>query len=202
MGFPSWCLPKECSTEDATSALWERLAHLLNHSLLGQHPERDERDKEWPEGSLARDNAGKPICNGESFLVFWSGAGDLECMANDLKFPHHQSNRPCWLCQADRIEGSANAINDCRTCAPWKTTLIPCSRGYRQARDIASDIGHYWCQSFSFHGYILHTCHLGVDAWLVGAVIADIVENSGWRGNRDDRVARLWDMIQEEYRSM
>ena len=55
---------------------------------------------------------------------------------------------------------------------------------------------------FLFHGDVQHTMHLGVDAWLSGAILADLVLNGGWAGTRDERASLLWGLAQTEYKKL
>ena len=159
--FPLWALPKGCDTPEATRALWSRIVHLFNAGYRGFHPEMDENDDHWDAGTSQATYAGKPLCNGEYFLVMWSGAGDLEYLANDLHFPHHASYHPCWLCQASRHPDTTSPITDVRANAAWKGRLIPANIGtatHPSDHLIFNIIG---CSRFCFHGDVQHTLHFG-----------------------------------------
>ena len=173
--------------------------YLFNAGYNGTHPAVDDNGKSWKAESASALRAGQPLCDGKYFLVFMNGAGDLEYLSNDLKFPHHASLHPCWLCAASRAAGTDAPITDCRVGAVWKERLVPHAVGaavHPSEHPIFTLTG---CTRFCFHGDLQHTYHLGVDGYFVGSVFSDIIENHGWPGSAEAKTEQLWDLVRLQY---
>ena len=109
---------------DTADALWEAYIHALNGAYLGKHNERDHLGNERPLGSHQRELAGKRLCDGRVRVVVYSLAGDMEYFANELLFPHFNSQSPCWFCPASRSPSSCHTVTDMAMAAGWKRALV------------------------------------------------------------------------------
>ena len=120
-------------------------------------------------------------------------------MGNVLKFAHHASNFPCWLCAVSRLDGSVNALNDCKKDAAWKRSLVPPLAGTLAKATEHPILSITGASRFSFTGDIQHSMNLGTDSYLAGAILGDIVLNAGWTGTKVERTQKLWQLIRDQY---
>ena len=126
--IPQFVLPKDSRNYnddpemDSARTLWNRLVHFLNGSYDGVHQHYDEDGNEWPEGSLQAERAGLILCEGRVRIVVFVMTGDLEYLANELKYPQFNSLKPGWFCPANRCSSNVNCLTDAKLDADWKTS--------------------------------------------------------------------------------
>ena len=114
--IPLMALPKHIRIEEAdvstSDNVWGACIHLLNACYDGVHPHTDHLGVDWPTNSHQSQLAGQEICQGNVRVVIWGIAGDLGFFGNELKFPKHGSNDPCWFCPASRRGEAPHSITD------------------------------------------------------------------------------------------
>jgi len=79
------------------------LSIFLTSGYEGRHPPAGLDDLPWQAGTIQQELADRGVFCGDNYrIVVWIGTGYLEYLSNELKFPHHNSNTPCWLCRGSR----------------------------------------------------------------------------------------------------
>ena len=177
---------------DSFGRIWLLIAHFFNAWFDGIHPSKDPWGEDWPEGSAEKHFAGKRI-SGNYFGVVWRVTGDLEYLTNELDLPGVMTDTPCWQCAANR---SDIPFTDTRPGARWRTTL------YHDAGPSPSPHPVFQIKGvtrFMCTGDLMHTSCLGVAAYVVGAVLWDIVRSAGFRGSIEERVATLWGYMEAAF---
>ena len=129
--LPCFSIPKAVRAggeDDCVIILWKMLAHFLNSAFKGAHPALDHESSSWPQGPL-RDAVGTQFCGDNYFFVLWSIQGDLEYLSNELKLPHFNGKKPCWLDEVSRVPGDPHPLTDCSLTASWKGTIVSTAEG-------------------------------------------------------------------------
>ena len=91
---------------------------------------------------------------------------------------------------------------DCRSDASWKSNLFS---AYHDTVNRPTDhpiMDISGASRCCFHGDIQHSMHMGVDSYLAAGVLGELVLNSSWGGNQDQRCARIWPMLQVQLDTM
>eukprot|EP00974_Lingulodinium_polyedra_P048351 4643826-Lingulodinium_polyedra.AAC.1 len=119
--FPCFAIPKAACTTLGTGhstkdELWKFVVEEMTKLF-------------WGLSGDGSSTAGKHVCDGRYKFVCWGLLGDLEYFSNELRFPHFNSNDPCWLCSASRNPGSAYPLTDMRPTASWKNTVLTAVTG-------------------------------------------------------------------------
>ena len=195
--IPGFILPKNARTEETADLLWRAYVHGINAAYHGVHSMVDMNREPWPETSPQAALAGQRLCDGQVRLVVWIVTGDLEFLANELRFPHFNSNDPCWLCPVSRRADAQFSITDYRVGAPWKQALAGDNEA--EVEPITSEHPIEDLKGFTrYHvpGDLMHTGCGGVCAWTAGGVLYELVFDGPFVGSLAERVKSLWNEIQ------
>ena len=203
--FLLFCLPKSIRVKaggdgpDSARTLWRVVVHLLNALFEGRHPTHDHTGAPWPARSRQAAQAGKDVGAGGFFAVVWNITGDLPFLAEDLGFPHFNSNAPCWLCGCNRSDAP---FTDVSSTAAWRSRLVSYIAGATQrlsAHPVWDLVGvTRWCAP----GDLMHTGCLGVLSWLLGAVLWELVYEGPFAGTLQQRLDALFAAIQRWYAAL
>lgn len=134
----------------------------------GVWPSKNHRGETYPEGSPERQRANTPLANG-FFCVLVGVKGDLDYYAKVLRLPWYTSLKPCALCDCDSAETS---WADFRPQAAWRNKVWT-----RVSWAAAFPDGHLLLRSAFSLGInsvccdLMHTKHMGTDAWFYGSVL-------------------------------
>ena len=130
--FLIWAVPCDCACipalhdgADTWYVLWKWASHSFNQFFYGELLPRDPFGLEWDKVILIQWRLGwlDPL---DPFGIVWIFAQDLEHAANDIGFPHFNSNSPCWFCRANRSNCS---VRDVGPNACWKRCIFPHQEG-------------------------------------------------------------------------
>ena len=180
---------------DSTTDLWQAIVHLLNALHSGTFPGQDHLGQPWPGGSKHAHLAGSAIAGGKFRAVVWNITGDLPFLAEELGFPHCNSNDPCWFCGCNRADAP---FTDVRQGAEWRRRLVPETHPLPclSTHPVWELAGFSrWCVL----GDLMHTGCLGVLEWFLGAVMWELVFDGPFAGSIADRLQTVWASIKRWY---
>ena len=194
--FPIWAVVKSASTLECRLTLWQETVHCFNSMFLGVHHSVDSYGAPVT-GEMAK-LAGTAICGGLKFVV-WICNPDLEYLSNELKYPHFNSNRPCWNCSVENFEGARLPMTDLSTTAGWLSTILtteesiccPCT-------DHPIGSLHGTCRHMA-PGDVMHSGDLGLLLSLLGGTCHELVYDGTFEGTEQARCGELWSLIQAKY---
>ncbi len=191
------CCTEEHHGVDTMAHFWSHIAHGFRALFDGVHPVADVRGLPWPRGSPQAELAGRPICDGRFRAVVWNIVADLEYAANELRLPHWNNVRPCWLCRAERSAGPLNVRNFALDAA-WRTTGRPCGCRAVPNHPVWTIPG---MSVFMHTGDWMHCVDLGVASYLCASAMQELVEPGGpfGRGTFESRVESLWRRLRHHY---
>ena len=182
--------------QDTEDTMWHVYQWDLNALWSGKHPPADHNGTPWPPNSAEASIAGTPLAGG-FFGVPWVFRGDLDYLANALGLEHYGSHTPCALCQADR---SQRPWADFRAGSAWKATVWS---------DTAWRVAHpqphrlfktLQCGVHTVQVDTLHCISLGVAQHIGGNVLRELLYTVLRTGSLQDRLQRVWHMVQRYYR--
>ena len=204
--IPGIVLPKHVrkrgGDHDTADELWRAYIHGLNAAYDGIHPAKNHLGRDWPIGSRQAKLAGTALCGGRVRVVVFTLTGDLEYFALELRYPHFNSVRPCWLCNVCRNDLDPCRLTDLSLNAEWKRNLVTA------AFDLFVPLtDHPIAQLRNFSrslspGDLMHTGPGGVLAWFLGAVLWELVYDGPWGGPVLVRLQALWEQIVFAYRAL
>ena len=184
--------------DDAVGILWSFVAHFLNAAFEGIHPVADPYGGDWAHGPLAQ-VAGEPFLDDRFFFVLWSITGDLEYLSNELRFPHFNSNSPCWFDQCGRSEGCPHPMTDVSLNASWKDTQVSAAEGCMvpiSEHPIFSIIG---ANRWMAPGDLMHSGDLGVCSYVSGSVLEELCDEAPGPCTESGKVWQVWLAIRSGY---
>lgn len=144
------------------------LCWSLNCLFLGTWPSEDHTGTPYPAGTLAHKRAGQPLANG-FFAVLMCVKGDLDYYGKVLKLPWYSSLSPCAFCPCNT---TTMPWNDFGASAAWRSNVWN-NVTWAAARPARHQLflGEFSCGILSVCADLLHTKHLGTDAWFYGSVL-------------------------------
>lgn len=154
--LPSDLLEHPAAVDD----FFRRLRWSLNCLAEGTWPRSDHRGVDFPEGSVDRRRAGRPLASG-FYAVILCVKGDLDFVSKSLKGPNASSAAPCALCECDM---SDRPFWDLSPEAAWRRTT----------RDLQSPCPLF-ASDLTLQHLVpdwMHSKHLGTDAYAAGSVLA------------------------------
>ena len=178
---------------DTWAMIWKHLAHSFLAGYTGIFPAVDPDGSAWPEGSQQSALAGQEIAGGEFFIVVWIIAADCEYASNELKAQHHNGFQCCPWCPA-----TLDNFRDLREASTWRPNIYTLdSRPALPAHPLWSLPG---MTIWNYPGDFMHTFHLGVDLYLHGGTMRDLLEPGVYfHGNEQRRFDQLFAMVESAY---
>jgi hypothetical protein len=171
------------------------LAWSLLHLALGVHPSKQPNGQPFKE-KFRRKLAGTPLpCRGLLAEV----RADWQWLKQCLHIPAWNESRGiCFLCKA-----SLENYKDLSDTAPWRSQPLSPAAFHHAAALQGAPV----CPLFHLPGCDvsiisldwLHNCDSGVCADLAGNALLEVVDSYG-QGNRKERCAAVWQLLQDLYR--
>ena len=166
--FPLCAVPKDVAVkkynahQSTMDIIWTEIVHLFNAGYKGRHPDVDSTGRPWARHTRRHELAGTAFLDGDYFLVFWGGLGDLEWLSNHWRLPHFNSLEPCWYCAASRREGTQYPITSVGPGSAWRETIMPYSMGCAIRPSDHPVLDLFGATRYHFPGDYMHTHDLGI----------------------------------------
>ena len=149
-------------TDDGATdqAIWQHEARSLWWMFLG----------EKPDPSNPSQSSEEELCGGFSFVT-WIVKRDVEHQSKGFGFRHHNSKKPCELCECTAEEGKWDtSYNNFTNRAKWKKSLHTLNT-WRKGEIVHPLFQMVFMSSLNLEPDELHVQHLGVTAILLGSVL-------------------------------
>jgi hypothetical protein len=189
-----------CVTDGAVTTIdqvWTALSWSLHALFTGLWPSHDWQGRAYPRGTRHGDLAGTPLAEGW-FAAVWVLRGDLEYFWQTLRLEHPNSNSPCVLC---RCNTTTVPWTDFRRGTGWEAHV------WQPAAWLHARPGRH--QLFRLPGIsvcsvvpdLMHTKHLGVDAYVYGSCLSWLVRFV-LPGDANDNLQVVTEMLKRAYREL
>ena len=185
----------QSTREKTMDVFWRHLCWSLHWLMQGLWPDVDPDGAAFPIGSDNWQKQRTPLADGW-YAVLWLLKGDLEYFALTLGLEHYGASSPCFLCSANSSDAP---WTECKPTAKWMSRMWG-RHNWRLDVTTRNPIFHVEGISItSVAPDVMHSKHLGTDAWFYGSVLQLMVKDI-LSGTAETNLEQVWAEIKEQYR--